>query len=80
VTQSTMRADLLQAFEIITHLRIDAVGKDLGALAVDDVSLPVQEPGGDFELCRVLDDCNEALKFIGVKLSRAETYIGGCSQ
>lgn len=54
--QTTMSTNLLQSFQIITELGVDSVGQDLRVLAIDDIFLPVQEPCGDFELRRVLDD------------------------
>lgn len=44
VAETTVGADLLQALEVIAELGIDAVGEDLGVLAVDDVALSVKEP------------------------------------
>lgn len=71
VSETTVRPDLLQALKIITHLRVDAVGQDLGVLSVNDVLLPVQEPGGDLELCWVLHDGDDALKLIRVEVTGA---------
>ena len=53
VTETTVSADLLQALEVLTELGVDTVGEDLVVLAVDNVALPVEEPGGDL-VCRVL--------------------------
>jgi hypothetical protein len=47
VTETTVSADLLEALEVITELGVDTVGEDLSVLAVDNVALPVEEPGGD---------------------------------
>jgi hypothetical protein len=47
VTETTVSADLLQALEIVTELGGDTVGEDLAVLAIDDITLPVEEPGGD---------------------------------
>lgn len=47
VTETAVSADLLETLQIVTELAVDAVGEDLGVLAVDDVALPVEEPGGD---------------------------------
>ena len=69
VTETAVGADLLKALEVVTELRVDAVGKNLGALAVDNVPLPVQEPRGDLELRRVLHDGNETLELIRVELT-----------
>jgi hypothetical protein len=54
VTETTVSADLLEALEILTELGVDTVGEDLSVLAVDNVTLPVEEPGGDL-VCLVLD-------------------------
>jgi hypothetical protein len=69
MSQSTMRPNLLQSLEIITDFRVDAVGQYLRVLAIDDVFLPVQEPGRDLELSRILDDCHESFEFVRVKIS-----------
>jgi hypothetical protein len=55
VTETTVSADLLEALEVLAELGVDAVGEDLGVLAVDDVALPVEEPGGDL-VCRALEE------------------------
>lgn len=65
VTETTVRADLLQALEILTELGVDTVGDDLGVLAIDDVALSVEEPGGDLVLGGVLDDGDDTLEFLG---------------
>jgi hypothetical protein len=71
VTKTTVSADLLQALEVITELGVDTVGEDLAVLAIDNVALPVEEPGGDLVLGGVLDDGNNALKLFGGKLAGA---------
>jgi hypothetical protein len=63
VTETTVRADLLQALEILTELGVDTVGDDLAVLAVDNVALSVEEPGGDLVLGGVLDDGDDTLEF-----------------
>lgn len=45
VSQTTVGSDLLKALQVVTELAVDAVGKNLGVLAVNDVALPVEEPG-----------------------------------
>jgi hypothetical protein len=65
VTETAVSADLLQAFQIFTELAVDAVGEDLRVLAIDDIALPVEEPGGDFVLEGVLDDGDDALELFG---------------
>ena len=65
VTQTTVRADLLQALEILTQLAVDDVGDQLRALAVGEVALSVQEPRRDLVLRGVLDDGHDPLEFFG---------------
>lgn len=69
VADTTVGLDLLQALKVITELRVDVVGKELAALAVNNVALPVQEPGGDLELGGVLEDGNNALELVRVELT-----------
>jgi hypothetical protein len=71
VTQTTMRADLLQSFQIITELGVDTVGEDLRVFAVDNVALSVEEPAGDLVLGGVLDDGNDSLEFFGCEFTGA---------
>jgi hypothetical protein len=65
VPETTVGTDLLQPLEVITKLGVDAIGKDLVVLAIDNIALPVEEPGGDFVLGGVLDDGNDAFKLFG---------------
>lgn len=48
----------------------------LSVLAVDKVLLPVQEPFWNLELQWVLDDVDDAFKFIRVELTGAEVTQG----
>lgn len=64
-----MGADLLQALQIITELRVDTVGQNVRVLAIDNVALSVEEPGGDLVLRGVLEDGDDALKLFGGKLT-----------
>jgi hypothetical protein len=69
VTKTTMSTDLLQALEIVTKLGVDTVGENLGVLAIDDIALTIEEPGGDLVLSRVLDDGDDSLEFFGGELT-----------
>lgn len=71
VTETTVGTDLLQALKVLTELGVDAVGEGVDVLAVNDVALPVEEPGGDLVLGRVLDNGDNALKLFGGKLAGA---------
>lgn len=62
MTETAMGPDLLKALEVVTKFRVDTVGQDLRVLAVDNVSLPVEEPGGYLVLGRVLNDGDDAFK------------------
>lgn len=78
VTETTVRADLLEALEVVTELLVDLVREDVGVLAVDEVTLPVKEPRGDLELGGVLHDGDDALKLVRVELTSAlgEVNVG----
>ena len=69
VADTTVGLDLLQSLEVVTQLRVNVVGKELRALAVNNVTLPVQEPSGDLELGGVLQDGDNALELIRVELT-----------
>ena len=62
VAEPAVGADLLQALEVIAELGVDAVGEDLAVLAVDDIALPVEEPGGDL-VCIFLMSAISDLRF-----------------
>ena len=67
--ETTVRPDLLQPLEVVTDLGVHSVGEDLRVLAIDNVSLPVQEPCRDLELCRVLENGNDTLELVRVELT-----------
>ena len=64
-----MSTNLLESLKIVTELRVDTVGQNLRVLAIDDITLPVQEPCGDLELGGVLNDGDDTFKLIRVELS-----------
>jgi hypothetical protein len=59
VAKTTVRSDLSQALQIITELGIQSVGNNLGVGSGLDITLSVQQVGGDFVGERVLNDVNE---------------------
>jgi hypothetical protein len=65
VTKTAVSTDLLQALQVITQLGVDTVGQNLRVLAVDNVALSVEEPGGNLVLGRVLDDGDNSLQLFG---------------
>ena len=75
VTETTVRPDLLQPLKVVTDLRVHSVGKDLRVLAIDDILLPVEEPSWNFILCRILNDCNNSLQLVRVKVTSTEKEL-----
>lgn len=71
VAETPVRANLLEALQVLAQLRVDTVGKDLVVLTVDNVALPVEEPCGDLVLRRVLDDGDDTLELFRGKLAGA---------
>lgn len=69
VTETTVRSDLLQSLQILTELALHVIGQNLAVLAIDDISLSVEEPGWNFVLCRVLDDRDDSLEFFRCDLT-----------
>jgi len=63
VAQATVGPHLLQSLQVVTQLRVNLIGEHLRVLAIHNVALPVEEPYGDFVLCWVLDDGDDALEF-----------------
>ena len=75
VTETTVSTDLLETLQILTELGVDTVGQDLRVLAVDNVALSVEEPGGDLVLGRVLDDGDNSLQLFGGELTSALVQV-----
>jgi hypothetical protein len=75
VTETTVGADLLQALQILTELGVDTVSKDLGVLAIDNIALTVEEPGGDLIGGGVLDDGDDTLKLFRGELTGALVQV-----
>lgn len=69
MADTTVRADLLQAFHVLTELVVEDIRHGLRPLAVLGVLLPVKEPPRDLELLRVLDHSHEALNLVLSELS-----------
>lgn len=69
VTETTVDTHLLHALNVVTKLSLNTVGEHLRVLTSGDVLLPVKEPVGDLKLSRGLEDVDNALKLIRVKLT-----------
>lgn len=76
MTETAVRADLLQALKVLTDLAVQAVGDNLRVLAVGDVALSVQEPAGDLVLRRGLEDGDNTLELFGGEFTSAvENFV-----
>ena len=76
--QTSMRTNLLQTFQILTELAVHSVGQDLRVLAIHNVTLSVEEPGGNFVLGGILDDGDDTLEFFGCDLTSSITQTSVC--
>ena len=64
VTQTAVRANLLEAFEIVTQLGGNVLRKDLAVFASSEIFLTIQKPNRDLELTRILDDGHQLFNLI----------------
>ena len=71
MAETTVSTDLLQALKVFTELGGNTVGQDLAVLAIDNVALPVEEPGGDLVYAAVSQGTSER--------GAAAAYTGGGS-
>ena len=74
VTETTMSTDLLQAFQIFTHLGVNTVGDSLGVLAINSILLSVKEPVGDLVLSRVLKDGDDTFQLFVAQFTGSILY------
>ncbi|KAL7528629.1 hypothetical protein ACHAWF_002642 [Thalassiosira exigua] len=71
MAKTAVGTDLLHSLDVITELRVEVLRENLRVLPRLEVLLPVQEPKGDFELARVLDDGDEFLDLVRGQLPGA---------
>lgn len=78
VSETSVSSDLLQTLQVLTELVVKLVDEEVGVLAVDDVTLSVEEPSRDLVLFWVLDDGDDSLELFDSKLtgSLAEVDVG----
>jgi len=72
VSKTSVSTHFLESLQILTELVVEGVGKNLRVLSVDNITLAIEEPGGDLILSRILDDSDDTLKLFGSKLTGAE--------
>ena len=71
VAQAPVGPDLLEPLQVGPQRRVQRVREGLAVLARLVVLLPIQEPGRDLELLRVLDDGHELLDLVRGQLAGA---------
>ena len=75
VAKATVDADLLEPLQIVTERRLEAVRVHVHSLARLVVLLPVEEPGREAVVLRLLDDLNDLLNLLRGELSGALAQI-----
>ena len=78
VAKTSVGPDLLQSFEVFTKLGPHVVGAGLPGLTGLPLALPVEEPLGNVELFRVLDDGYKLLHFVVCQLARPLVRVHLC--
>ena len=78
MTKTTVSADLLEAFEIVTELGVYTVGENVRVLAIDDIALSVEEVRWDLVLEWVLEDGDDSLELFAGKFSGTLGQIDIC--
>jgi hypothetical protein len=78
VTETTMVPDLLQTFEIITHLGIKLRRSQLAVFTVLDILLPVKEIIGDLVGTGVANNVHDSLKLLSTELTGTLGEINFC--
>lgn len=68
-----MRTDLLQSLQVLAQFAVHAVCQYLRVLTVDNVTLAIEKPCGNFVLGRVLDNGDDAFEFFGGDFTSSET-------
>lgn len=78
VSETSVSSDLLQTFQVLTELVIKLVDEEVRVLAVNDVTLSVEEPSRDLVLFWVLNDGDDSLELFDSKFtgSLAEVDVG----
>ena len=66
-----MSPNLFQAFQIFSQFALHVVSQDLCIFTINDIALPVQEPGWYLVLCRILDYGDNAFQLFRRNISGA---------
>lgn len=75
VTNTTVSADLLQAFQVFTELVVKGVGQELAVLAILAVLLTIEEPVWDLVLAGVLHDGDDAFEVGSIEFTSALAHV-----
>ena len=78
MTETTVSVNLLETLVVFAPLALQVVGHNLRVFARLKVLLSVEEPHGDLELHRVLDNSNHALNLVVRELARTlrDVHLG----
>jgi len=63
MSDTPVRTDFLQSFQIFSKFVVECVREELRVFSVNDVLLSIEEPFGDFILSRILDDGDNTFEF-----------------
>jgi len=69
MSKTSVSTDFLESLQILTELVVEGVGKNLRVLSIDNITLAIEEPGGNLILGRILDDSDDTLKLFGRKFA-----------
>jgi hypothetical protein len=69
VSKTSVGTDLLETLKVLTELVVKLVDKQVGVLALGEITLSVEEPRGDLVLRGVLDDGDNSLKLFDGELT-----------
>ena len=75
VAETTVDANLLEVFKILTEFVVEVVRKKLAVGTVLEILLTIEEPGGDLVGGRVLHDGDDALHLISVEFSSTLAHV-----
>ena len=75
VAKTTVDANLLEPLQIVTERRLEAVRVHVHSLASLVVLLPVEEPGREAVVLRLLDDLDDLLNLLRGELAGAAGQI-----
>lgn len=64
-----MSADLFQSLQVVSHLAVKTVRKNLEGFSIHNVTLTIEEPVGNLELSWVLNNGDDTLQLVRVEFT-----------